>query len=819
MNHAHTRMPSQLVMKQAPVKERTPSFFVRAKYDFHSHKSNLLRFRAGAVIEVLGQLDIGWWDGLLNESTRGWFPSTYVDTISDEEALRITGSCARARSPQLSQSSGTTDSSRSSTSEPTLCAQAIQLVDEFIQDINELISLSRKPLQEPWTSTSMDPMVQKLEAGMLKLGQSMRQTFLAIIQASQTDPESSYLCDMGASEASLAILPKDLANKFPTLAVRVHMLIKYLQGSTHSSKNHTEYMKEQSCFENLAHQFIDTMTFLKHEVLDNQRILLSSRSESPLSMEDLGSESVQAADCSVSPALSSSAPRNDSAKRPGMRRASTSEIFSTLLRFSPVSINDGKIELAGFTSMSSDHRVPIVEPESPVSDTFLGSDIPPGDIVFSPQGTVKGGTLEALVVQLTRHDTFDTKYTMAFLTTFTSFTTSERLMELLIERFHLHMPVGLDEGRLKQWEELKKIPVQLRTVNVMRLWLEYHCVGLKDEKALDLIEAFANHALILRHVKGMRGMLLRLVDRRRQGLETIPKRFSRPKSMPQPLLPEDMVKPSLLGIDPIELARQLTLMESDLFFRIRPLECMNKAWTGPDAFQNARGIVDVISFHNRITDWVSNVVLMGETAEQRAILMSHFIAIAQECRLLNNFSTMWAIFSALNCASIFRLNASWSLLNNKSMGILAELNQITQASRNYHYYRELLYRISPPCVPFFGLYTKDLTFIEDGNPDQMYSDTRLINFCKRFLITDVIVEIRRFQSTPYSLARVPALIDFLEKQMQSGWDDDERYDRSLLLEPRWSSTQSKPPVRQNLNVLDTEADEHLSNLLRQNGFI
>ena len=153
------------------------------------------------------------------------------------------------------------------------------------------------------------------------------------------------------------------------------------------------------------------------------------------------------------------------------------------------------------------------------------------------------------------------------------------------------------------------------------------------------------------------------------------------------------------------------------------------------------------------------------------------------------------------------------------MGILAELNQITQASRNYHYYRELLCRISPPCVPFFGLYTKDLTFIEDGNPDQMYSDTRLINFCKRFLITDVIVEIRRFQSTPYSLARVPALIDFLEKQMQSGWDDDERYDRSLLLEPRLSSTHSKPPVRQNLNALDTEADEHLSTLLRQNGFI
>lgn len=66
--------------------DEVPSFFVRALYDFTSADSSSLTFEAGAIIEVLTQLESGWWDGLLGNDVRGWFPSNYVEPITDEEA-------------------------------------------------------------------------------------------------------------------------------------------------------------------------------------------------------------------------------------------------------------------------------------------------------------------------------------------------------------------------------------------------------------------------------------------------------------------------------------------------------------------------------------------------------------------------------------------------------------------------------------------------------------------------------------------------------------------------------------------------------------
>ncbi|KAG8968747.1 hypothetical protein FRC03_006202 [Tulasnella sp. 419] len=70
------------------------TFFVRALYDYQSADASSLSFRRGALIEVLTQLESGWWDGLL-DGERGWFPSNYVVQVSDQEveqelATRIT---------------------------------------------------------------------------------------------------------------------------------------------------------------------------------------------------------------------------------------------------------------------------------------------------------------------------------------------------------------------------------------------------------------------------------------------------------------------------------------------------------------------------------------------------------------------------------------------------------------------------------------------------------------------------------------------------------------------------------------------------------
>lgn len=42
----------------------------------------------------------------------------------------------------------------------------------------------------------------------------------------------------------------------------------------------------------------------------------------------------------------------------------------------------------------------------------------------------------------------------------------------------------------------------------------------------------------------------------------------------------------------------------------------------------------------------------------------------------------------------------------------------------------------------------DLTFFEDGNPDRLKTDERLINFGKRQKTAEVVKEIMIYQSTP-----------------------------------------------------------------------
>lgn len=45
---------------------------------------------------------------------------------------------------------------------------------------------------------------------------------------------------------------------------------------------------------------------------------------------------------------------------------------------------------------------------------------------------------------------------------------------------------------------------------------------------------------------------------------------------PAPILPKANKQIKLLDIDPLELARQLTIMDSKLFSKIRPMECLNR---------------------------------------------------------------------------------------------------------------------------------------------------------------------------------------------------------------------------------------------------
>jgi son of sevenless len=70
------------VMSNAP----PGALYVRALYDYEADDRTSLSFHEGDVIQVITQLESGWWDGVIN-GVRGWFPSNYCQIITSPDEI------------------------------------------------------------------------------------------------------------------------------------------------------------------------------------------------------------------------------------------------------------------------------------------------------------------------------------------------------------------------------------------------------------------------------------------------------------------------------------------------------------------------------------------------------------------------------------------------------------------------------------------------------------------------------------------------------------------------------------------------------------
>jgi hypothetical protein len=75
---------------------------------------------------------------------------------------------------------------------------------------------------------------------------------------------------------------------------------------------------------------------------------------------------------------------------------------------------------------------------------------------------------------------------------------------------------------------------------------------------------------------------------------------------------------------------------------------------------------------------------------------------------------------------------------------------------------------------------KDLTFIEDGNPDFVYD--KLVNFEKMYLIAGILKEVHSFQNKPYSFKADPAIQLYIQQAPIA--NNSKLYQLSLLCEQR-----------------------------------
>jgi len=238
--------------------------------------------------------------------------------------------------------------------------------------------------------------------------------------------------------------------------------------------------------------------------------------------------------------------------------------------------------------------------------------------------------------------------------------------------------------------------------------------------------------------------------------------------------------PKMIDISPKDWARYFTLREQYWYGRVRLKEYRLANINSKDMAKSPH-LCKLINHFNKLSFWAATAILRCEgfpdsTPRARAQVISHFLKIMDELRLLQNFSSMMAIYSALNLTPVSRLEKTWSHVPSEDKNLMKEVARLRDS--NFKVYREKLEVAEPPLIPIQEVLMKDLTFIEE-NPTIL--DNGWINFSKIFMLGKAYKALKKSQTTPYEF-KYPAGAYACHK-LHGNMTLEAMYDFSKAVEP------------------------------------
>lgn len=346
----------------------------------------------------------------------------------------------------------------------------------------------------------------------------------------------------------------------------------------------------------------------------------------------------------------------------------------------------------------------------------VAHDYDPREIAFNHEGNMVGASLAVLVEKMTPHDgPVEHTFWTSFFYTFRLHTKPADLVSAMIARYDIQPPTSMAVGDRERaiWIERKVVPVRLRIYNFLKAWLDTYWVAATDDVVLMTLREFASD-VVSRTLPAMAPRLLDAIRRKLSGPLTgstmsDTKSLKRASSTdklrsaisppshgglpPTPIISKSLnsllqKNPSssvftITDFDTVELARQLTILESKLFCAVTPEDLLQ---TGKKAIPELKALS---TMSNQITGWVADNILNEQDAKKRAALLKFYIKLSdvsltnyvllgillrmtrQKCFILNNFSTMFAILAGLNSSIVLRLKRTWDV-----SGIMLEPREV-----------------------------------------------------------------------------------------------------------------------------------------------
>lgn len=141
-------------------------------------------------------------------------------------------------------------------------------------------------------------------------------------------------------------------------------------------------------------------------------------------------------------------------------------------------------------------------------------------------------------------------------------------------------------------------------------------------------------------------------------------------------------------------AEQLTRMDAQVFKKLIAHQCLGGVWSRRDRARNndTATVLATVNQFNAVSLRVISTILQDVSlkVQERAKIIETWIDIAQEIRVLKNFSSLKAIVSGLQSNPVYRLDKCWQCIPKEKHEVFRELERIFSEDNNAWTQRELL---------------------------------------------------------------------------------------------------------------------------------
>jgi hypothetical protein len=412
-------------------------------------------------------------------------------------------------------------------------------------------------------------------------------------------------------------------------------------------------------------------------------------------------------------------------------------------------------------SDSQDHtRLSTVSDEDDAPNFLELEDVTPY-LVFNKEEeggySLRGGVVDALVAYASSPNNQDKLYTEAFLLIYPTFITLEDLLLKLTYRLK-HFFNERNDG---MWQSCASLLIRL---------LKHVRRTLGNDAQSHMISTIH---LLLSNGKLKFAQLLREslkpASPQEKGVMLLHLTAKRPKEGK----PSKRVQ--FLDLKPDLMAQQMTLLDSEVFQKVEISEML--LWAKEQNEERSPTLTKFTEHFNNVSQWTKTVILdkvLDRKGRDKVLL--HFIAVMKCLREYNNFNSLLCILSAIESASVSRLDYS-----DKVTKALEEHKALIDSKASFKNYRDAFAAARPPCIPYIGLYLQDLTFINFAG--ETLEDKESINFTKRWRQYNAVDKIRVAQTKAYIFEPDPHVLEYFDG-FREHKSDDELYKISLQIKPR-----------------------------------